>query len=56
MMPSGFRRLGNFSFINQFSKKQHRLALTSLTETALKFNVIFHDSTKKNQKIKVSKI
>ena len=27
-MPSGFRRFGNLCFINQFSKKWHRLAST----------------------------
>jgi hypothetical protein len=29
MMPSGFRRFGNLIFINQFSKKKHRLASTA---------------------------
>ena len=29
MVPSGFRRFGNLCFINQFSKKWHRLASTA---------------------------
>ena len=43
MVRSGFRRFGNLSFSDQFLKKWNRLAST---EKVLKFNMIFHDSSK----------
>ena len=45
MAHSRFKRFGNLSFINQFPKKRHR-PQQPLTEKVLKFNMIFHDSTK----------
>ena len=41
-------RFGNLSFINQFSKKRHRLASTASDRKDAKFNMIFHDSSPKN--------
>jgi hypothetical protein len=42
-----FLRFGNLSFINQFSKKEHRLASTAFDRKGAKFNMRFHDYVKK---------
>ena len=47
MVPSGFKKFGNWSFINQFSKKYHLLASTASTEKVFKFKMTFCDSTQK---------
>ena len=46
MVSSGFRRFGHLSFINQFQKKKIRWPQQPQTEKLLKFNMIFHDSSK----------
>ena len=38
MVPGGFRRFGFFCFINQFSKKLHRLASTASDRKDLRYN------------------
>jgi hypothetical protein len=46
MMPSGFKRFGNLSFIIQLKKNNIGWPQQPLTERVLKFNITFHDSTK----------
>ena len=41
MVPSGFRRFGNLCFIQQFSKKLHRLASTASDRKGAKIQYDF---------------
>ena len=56
MVPSGFRRCGNLSFINQFSKKYYQLASTASNIKGCQYSTWYFMILTKNicfQKIKI---